>query len=226
MLEEKPPSWLVPATAVGGFLLLTVKPLCDWLMGYVRSWRDSRLATRRVVDTLDARSAWDRGFAASQRIRDILVELEQRTDVRRALLIKSENGGGVPSNPASPVYTTILDESHHRDLLSVMPWRRVPVVEPYYTEMLRTIYAHGSAEFVVSEMQVLDPVRAYHEADGTEVSLVFRVLVSPSAMFYLNLHLANGAARPDLRAAGQSAARRLEGLLSNFVDLVVKGADA
>lgn len=122
-------------------------------------------------------------------IKDIYHYLEiARKDLGcvRALILKAENGGGVPK-PGHQIYSSILWESTDSKTPSIRKsWQRQPVDEEY-TKMLADLYQNKSVHILTKQMQDSQLKNVYLSSDIVE-SQIYHIYHDEGKFVYLSLN--------------------------------------
>jgi hypothetical protein len=154
-----------------------------------------------------------RAMAQVQRVYETLNEaLAEVGHAGRAMLLRSENGGGIPS-PNRPVYSSILHEVHSPDLEAMREsWQRVKV-DAQYAELLHKLATAGHHHIVTSELED-GALRTMYEAQGIVCALVYAIAADESGFNYLSVVCtADHSDTPHNKEAARAAASKLRGIL-------------
>jgi hypothetical protein len=126
-------------------------------------------------------------LVAVQEIANNLNAILWDTAVERVMLLKCENGGGIPS-PGQQRYSSIMLEVHDGCLSGIRGrWQRV-LLDQYYHDMLLTIYRDGATKLSVQDMPEDCLLYPMYTSAGVARSYVFLVGVTEKEMFYLVLN--------------------------------------
>jgi len=120
-------------------------------------------------------------------VQDLAEELNTilwNSEAERVMLLKSENGGGVPS-PGKARYSTVMMEVHDDKLNGVRSqWQRV-LLDQHYNDILLKIYREGGCLISIEDMPKECLLRPMYDASDIQRAYVFLVGVSSKEMFYL-----------------------------------------
>ena len=129
-------------------------------------------------------------FRALVRLNETLEELGVQTGAARCLILRSENGGGIPT-PGKTIYSSVIYESDRSTSDRIRDkWQRVPV-DAQYAGMLSSVYDKGAVELETSKMKDGD-LKDVYVSTGVTRSMVFRIGCSDTAMIYLSICFADG----------------------------------
>jgi len=210
------PEWLVPlwtplagALAAGVVGLLTLLP----------KWGRSRVRKRKAGRV-------EAGFVGIHRTYELLSSILHQTTANRVLLLKCENGGGVPG-PMSEVYSSVLIERHDDRIDSVADkWQRIQV-DGWYAQLMSDIIRHGHAVRRTMDMSEESALRAVYEAQGVDHSEVFHLATVATtrkggAVFYLSANFRESACQmtPRERMVLTGATSQLRDLIGEFHEVL------
>ena len=147
------------------------------------------------------------------RIYDTLTELRHETDARRVAVVRTHNGGGIPSARV-PLYSSALAEVTDGDAPPLRErWKALPVTETYARLLADMLTA---AEVRVTPADLGDSrLAAIYEIGGTRSALKALLGTDPEALYYLSVqwpddaHVVDAAARLAIDAAVRELRRAL-----------------
>jgi hypothetical protein len=138
-------------------------------------------------------------------IHDELERCRNRTGASRVVLLKSEDGGGVPSADRAVRTTAMYDSVEDPLPAMARGWVAVPA-DGSYAQVLAQLVRSGQVPVLTADLPEGSPLRDKYEAEGVARALFQLVGASRKAVFYLvgdyTAEAAVGAAdRDNLRAA-------------------------
>lgn len=139
-----------------------------------REWWKSRQARKMDSGFLDIYAVWEE-----------LQALATAVGADRALILKSENGGGLPA-PGSVIKSTAIFEYHTDVLPSVRStWDRV-LLDSYYSEVVSLI---SSGAWVWQETKKMPDACILRDLCGETVLVgMARICKTPHALWYVSIH--------------------------------------
>lgn len=161
----------------------------------------------------------DTGLGDIRQIYEELQTLLGDVSADRILVIKSENGGGLP-RPGCVVKSSVVHEVFTKELPSIHEtWQRVPL-DQQYSEILSILstgqWVWRSTASLQSPSVLLDLV----ESDVRRMAFA-RICGTNNALWYIALHFKTAEEIPDSdRATTQNAIYRLRVLFENHQTLV------
>ncbi|MEL7059486.1 MAG: hypothetical protein AAGN46_05615 [Acidobacteriota bacterium] len=130
----------------------------------------------------------------------------RETTVDRALILRSENGGGRPK-PGAPLFVRALYEDRTTALPSMLEdWERRPV-DARYHELLDALLRTGHCELEVAALDADSTLGTLYRAHGVDRGEVHVLAWSERSIYYLELHRTDAAADA-LEALGPAARAR------------------
>jgi hypothetical protein len=162
--------WKIVAAllAPGSTLALTV--------GFVR-----KMLLRR------ARMRLDRGYANIQRVYKEIQELLSGTNANRVLVLKSENGGGVPA-PGARVKGSVAFEVCGSTAKPVQDhWQNVQL-DATYSEVMSTIASKGITDVHLDSMGEESFLSTTFKAFHTSRARMVRICATQKVVLYLSVH--------------------------------------
>ena len=134
-----------------------------WLTKSLRKRRDSQLKEDII-----------QGYAAIHKTYEALGTVLHETPANRILLLKSENGGGIPG-PVSTCYSSVLVERHDDRLPSVKEtWQKVPV-DGDYAKILTEMLECGQTIRTTERMKQDSPLRDIYTSQKVHHSQVYHL---------------------------------------------------
>lgn len=154
-----------------------------------------------------------RTFAAQAELNSALNDVRAVMGACRASILKSTNGGGIPS-PGKQLYTSVVYESYSNDGDSTRDlWQNMPVDAPY-SQLLSDLYEKKAVNMRTDLMHPGD-LKSLYRSTGVEMATVRKIGCSDRAMYYLSLNYKRARELADgemitLRAAVAHMARLFE----------------
>lgn len=151
-------------------------------------------------------------------------ELCHSTNLKRVLVLKSENGGGIPS-PGSIVKQTVVFEASDSDLRSIqLGWQQVRIDEEYAKVLDRVVNAgDGVCDTESNDLKETSILRELMEASKMTRARFIRVCATESAVLYLCAGLdEHNVLEAETKLAIRSTALRLCEVFSSHSSLVAK----
>jgi len=178
-------------------------------LAFVLKWWFARKRAANVNDTVRAMAEVREVYEA---LNDVLMEVG---GAGRAMLLRSENGGGIPS-ANRPVYSSVLHEVHGTSLEPIRErWQRMKVDEQY-ARLLHELATKGYVQLDTASMEP-GSLRTSYEAAGVACAMVCAVVADDTGFNYLSVVCTES--KPDQIAVNTEAVRgcanRLRTILSN-----------
>lgn len=177
-----------------------------------------RLERKANSATKDLKSFYKRRFDTQSACSELL----HKTRAVRVMLIRSENGGGIPQ-VGKPIYVSVVYEAVSEEVRSVIQrWQARPV-DADYELVLRKVLAERSTHLASSDLKEGSVLRDIYESEGIVGSSIFLVAVSPGrAVLFLSLVFTEevGAMDAHERSLIGSAIDRISKLLDEDDDLL------
>lgn len=140
----------------------------------------------------DLLSAWQkrqRPFSRQLDLRGDVYEalntILQRTEFRRVLILKTENGGGIP-HIGSPIFASVIYEDFDEPFHSVKYDYQRLQVDGWYQAMLNDVAEKKEVGYIVNEMPK-GLLREIYEAEKVAVSYVFYLHETTTAFYYMSI---------------------------------------
>lgn len=150
----------------------------------------SAAAVLQIVRELLKRRAskqYDRGYGNIRRVFQLLQSALPELHANRVMILKSENGGGIPA-PGATVTSSVINEVFDPPVTSIFEdWQSVPL-DDEYSRVLAEVNAQGHASAVASELKATSMLRDLLVAGNTSHMYVWRICATPSALLYLSIH--------------------------------------
>jgi hypothetical protein len=179
-------------------LIANLQPLTKdawwvYLLGLLISTRGGKLIWAGVK-SLKAKLRVRRfhaGIEATAKVYHTLNDLVARTGASRAIILRAENGGGIPT-PGRSLYTTIIQEAYSSRSNSIRDsWHRRRADGPY-VDLLRQIIQHGEVAIRLDAMDVGE-LRDLYEANDVKRSQVHMLGSNGHFMAYLSVNFKEDA---------------------------------
>lgn len=141
------------------------------------------LETKRVRDSVVFRQ----GMESMTRVYDCLNEVVDKTGAKRAMILHSENGGGIPKG-SSDLFVTISHEIH-RDSRSVrLEFQKTPV-DYEYIKMLSAL-ANSKDNFLHLRTDLLPPsqLKDLYTQDNIHQTLIFVLQKKKNKFIYCSFN--------------------------------------
>lgn len=119
-------------------------------------------------------------------IYQIMDDTIRNTKFNRFLVLKSENGGGIPKL-GNHLYASVILERTDSPLESVIERYQRLKVDGEYSKMLVDIYSKGKIEHITSDLPEGTLLRRIYDSEGVLKSLVFHLHTTKTAMFYCSI---------------------------------------
>lgn len=139
-----------------------------------------------VRDQLRRRAGrmYERGYKDISSIYQLIQALLSDISANRVLLLKSENGGGIPS-PGCVVKSSVLYEVCDSPAKPIaQSWQLVPLDQDY-SKILSQVVTEGRAVLRLDDLHAGAVTHDLMEAADATHSYVFRVAATPHALLYL-----------------------------------------
>ena len=128
-------------------------------------------------------------FSAMAELNSALNDLRAQTDACRAVILKSTNGGGIPS-PGKGAYSSVVFESYNNAADRIRHlWQDIPV-DSQYSQLLNDVYQQGTVRIETKQLPPGD-LKDLYDASGVQKSVVCRIGCNELAMFYLSVNFKN-----------------------------------
>ena len=141
-----------------------------------------------------------------------LKQVVAEADAIRALLIRSQNGGGVPG-PTSPATVTVLYDACAKGTRSIVGAWNETRADHQYCDVLRRLAQNGRVHLVTEDMDAGD-LKDLYERDGIKQSYVFRLGATETQMVYLSI---NFGFAEKLEPAARDAMRQAKDALYHLI---------
>ena len=120
--------------------------------------------------------------------------------VYRAVLLRSENGGGIP-RPGSPLYVRAVASARAEHANDVEGWDDRRRVDSWYIRFIFELCQKGEQHIRTDQLPEDGVLRGVYERDGIVASHVLRIGYAQGGLFYLSINMKNDMPlRPDQRA--------------------------
>lgn len=122
-------------------------------------------------------------FEARANIRSALRSAISKTIATRVLVLRCENGGGIPS-AGHNIYTTIIEEESTAGTNPVKQDWQKRMVSPWYEEhVIAHLIQDGISKLHTKDIPDDEPLRGVYEVQNVVQSYVFPVGATPEKMF-------------------------------------------
>ena len=160
----------------------------------------------------------------------IMMALQVDTTADRVVLLKSENGGGIP-RPGVQVKSSVIAEVENRSIEKVAnKWFNVPI-DSDYANILATVSSQGVHVVKKEALSEGSALRDIYEADGVTWSLVYRLGMCDEYMLYLSMnfrteledgHDCEAYLKPSERTSIRDGINRLTRIMKEHHDVVAQ----
>lgn len=142
-----------------------------------------------------AAKQYDRGYGNIRKIYQLLQSTMPELKANRLMVLKSENGGGIPV-PGAHVTSSVINEVVDPPARSVFEaWQQVPLDQDY-SRMVADLSTNGNASATVVELREASTLRdLLVTADSTHV-FCWRICATPNALLYLSIHYSSTDDQP------------------------------
>lgn len=142
-----------------------------------------------------AAKQYDRGYGNIRKIYQLLQGTMPDLKANRLMVLKSENGGGIPV-PGAHVTSSVINEVVDPPARSVFEaWQQVPLDQDY-SRMVADLSTNGNASATVVELREASTLRdLLVTADSTHV-FCWRICATPNALLYLSIHYSSTDDQP------------------------------
>lgn len=201
-------SWLTALIAVG--------TLSSMVFGFVRmakAWTRSRVDRR-----------WDQSYRDIGLVYETIQELMSATPANRVLVLKSENGGGIPT-PDGAVTNTVTHEvcDSQVDVVRKL-WSGIEL-DQSYSEAITRVSAKGSAVIELSTLPQSSTLAELLRHCECEQARFVRICATGSALLYLCVCTGRGESLESTdRLRVRAAAQQLCGIFANHHPLIKREA--
>lgn len=193
-----PPMWLQIALAVVG---------SGSLAAIVHLIRD--LLRRR------AGRLYERGYGDISAIYQHIQALLSTTEANRVLVLKSENGGGIP-RPGCIVKSSILYEVCDSPAIPVVQAWQLVALDQDYSAILSKVVSEGRAVIRLDDLHKGAMTHQLMKASSATHSYVFRVAATPHALLYLAVQYSNLDEDDPMDAKAHAATRSALGQIGKI----------
>lgn len=130
----------------------------------------------------DDRNRYKEQIKFSTKIYDVLSSAVERPFIHRVLIMKSENGGGVPS-AGSQLYTSVIYEEFRAPAKSVKREYQRIMMDAAHHRLLNKVIKDGYADVMLDEMEP-GLLKMIYASEGVYCSRLFFIKATRSALFY------------------------------------------
>lgn len=162
-----------------------------------------------------AAKQYDRGYGNIRKIYQLLQSTMPELRANRLMILKSENGGGIPV-PGAHVTSSVINEVVDPPAASVFEaWQKVPLDQDY-SRLVAELSTNGSASAAVVDLREASALRdLLVTADSTHV-FCWRICATPNALLYLSIHYSSTDDQPMGERERVTARRVVHQLCSIF----------
>lgn len=165
---------------------------------------------------------YDRGYGNIRKIYQLLQTMLPQVHANRVMILKSENGGGIPA-PGASVSSSVVNEVFDPPARPVYEgWQKVPL-DADYSRIVAEVNTNGHAGVLVGELKESAALRdLLVAADSTHV-FFWRICATPHALLYLSIHYSSTDDQPmgeRDRVTARTTVRQLCGIFSKHHQLV------
>lgn len=133
----------------------------------------------------------DRGYGNIHKVYEHLQRLLSATNSNRVLVIKSENGGGIPV-PGAQVKNSVVFEVCDSEVQPMSgSWQEIPLDQDY-SKVLVQVNSDGIADVSVPDLRASSLLTELLEASKSVFARMSRICATPSALLYLSVHYPSG----------------------------------
>ena len=171
-----------------------------------------------------ANTRWDRSYKDIGRVYETIQGLMSAGPANRVLVIKSENGGGIPT-PDGDVTNTVTHEVCDSDVDPVRKlWNRVKL-DRSYSAVITAVNTDGVRDVTLDELPPSALLRDLFETCGCTQARMVRICATPRALLYLCVCVdAKTELAPADRLQIRAAAQTLCSIFANHHQLIKREA--
>lgn len=138
---------------------------------------------------------YDRGYGNIRKIYQLLQTTMPEVGANRMMILKSENGGGIPA-PGAQVTSSVINEVVDPPVRSIFDaWQKVPLDEDY-SRILAEVNTSGSARAVASDLKESSALRDLLVTGDSTHIFCWRICATPNALLYLSIHYSSTNDQP------------------------------
>ena len=131
---------------------------------------------------------WKVGYTDIHETYENLGDIVAATDAQRAIIVKIENGGGIPK-AGHPLYLSVLYEIVQGGTRpNREDWVKREIMEPHYFKFLSTLLQDQAHTLITSEMPEDCLLRTAYEGYGVHHAETFLLRQSKHATYVLSVH--------------------------------------
>jgi hypothetical protein len=166
---------------------------------------------------------WDQSYKDIQEVYTIIQELLSKSPANRVLVIKSENGGGIPT-PDGVVTNSVIHEVWDPDTDAIQKnWTGIKL-DRYYSEVVTKVSTDGVTDVAIKDLErskFQDLLKACECSNARFI----RICATRSALLYMCVCLGRDATLgPKERIHINTAARQLCDIFVHHHELIKKEA--
>ena len=196
-------------------LVMTIIPIIGTIFALVRALQG--VLRRR------ASHKWDRSYTDIQSIYQTIQELLSNTPANRVLVVKSENGGGIPT-PDGDVTNTVIHEVCGSDTDPIQKdWVGIKL-DRIYSGVITKVSTLGVADVAFRDLEAGEFRDLFTKGECHQARLM-RICATGSALLYICICLGKDATLDsDDRLRLRAAARRLCKIFAHHHQLIKREA--
>lgn len=169
---------LVAAAGAGGFLTVLISTFGPSLTHAMKYWMQEGAGKRNKAEAAEA----------AARVHHILNDAVVRLGSKRALILYTENGGGVPK-PGLPIYVTVLYEMFRNEGDSIREHVQRIMCDGFYCEMISNLLnSPENKVYLITRAMPRCYLKGLYEKAGTELSVVIYLRSTRRKTFYVSFN--------------------------------------
>jgi hypothetical protein len=150
----------------------------------LEKWRHNRI-TRQTISTLQ-------GFEENNKVYDYIEAIRSNTPAARVCIMKSHNGGGIPS-AINTVHLTMTHEAHNANITPIKPqWQNRTADSYYATGIIRPVISKKEVHIAVADMG--GEMKTLYESNNHTNGYIKLLAVGQGCLVYLSISGANSQA--------------------------------
>lgn len=130
---------------------------------------------------------FERGFKAFYQIHDEAQSLCDDTNACKVLILRAENGGGVPKSGKNLHVTAVVEILGDPDMLAIREHWQHRLVDYPYVRMTMELYLDGYVVNRVDKLEKYCTLRGVYELSGIKTSYLKKIGIHDSALYYLSV---------------------------------------
>lgn len=169
-----------------------------------------------------AAKQYDRGYGNIRKIYQLLQSSMPELRANRLMILKSENGGGIPA-PGAHVTSSVINEVMDPPVCSVFEaWQKVPL-DQHCSRMVAEVITNGSASAAMVDLREASTLRDLMVTAESSHVFYYRICATPNALLYLSIHYASTDDQPmgeRERVTARRVVHQLCGIFSKHHQLI------